>query len=232
MLGMKLWLFGTTFLVLAVAASFITRWWRYGGGRQLLLSLPLQSWPDFRKWDRRNEFKLDEAAALWFDAEPRSPMWWRARWKLRRLRAAIAPKLSVRQAPGTPHGPVHRDALRVLAEREGVHPLFLYPEFRFRLRDRDKEGDKARLASIHVSVRSAILNVESELGGLRTRLDDARRSSATLVATTGSRNDEESNGTASVEVRLLAPERRLEELKDHLAALRRIEGVVNKELYS
>ena len=80
--------------MLGVAAYLITLWWRYRGGRQLLLSLPLQNWPDFRKWDQCNEFKLDEAAALWFDAEPRTPMWWRARWKLRRLRNALAAHLT------------------------------------------------------------------------------------------------------------------------------------------
>src|SRR5271166_4278191 len=129
---MYLWLLGTTFFVLGAAAYLVTRWWRYGGGRPLLLSIPLQGWPDFKKWDRRNEFKLDEAAALWFDAEPRWPMWWRARFKLRRLRAAIAAGVGASQPPPntarsvlslraiaageTPT--VHRDTLSTLAEKE------------------------------------------------------------------------------------------------------------------
>jgi hypothetical protein len=240
---MRLWVFATIFLVLIAAAYLLASWWRYGGGRQLLLSLPLQSWPDFRKWDQRSEFKLDEAAALWFDAEPRSPMWWRARWKLRRLRAAIAASQHQRVTAlaefgarsstlAAAHPPVHRDTLRALAEKEGVHPLFLYPEFRFRSRDRDSETDKARLTRIHDGVRSAISNAEQELGGLQARLKHARQSAEMLLTTTGSRNDEEpdTNERANVEVRLFAPERRLEELKNHLAALRRIESAVNKEL--
>ncbi len=234
---MKLWLFGLTFLVLAAALYVLTRWWRYGGGRQLLLSLPLQSWPDFRKWDRRSEFRLDEAAALWFDVEPRSPMWWRARWQLRRLRAAIAASMGVsrpRPAPGRLHAPVHRNTLRAQAEKEGAHPLFLYPEFRFRSQDRDKETDRTSLVNIHESVRSAISNVESELNGLQGRLKYARQSAATLLTTIGDRNEggAHENGRPSADVRLFAPERRIEELKNRFAALRRIESAVNKELYS
>jgi arylsulfatase A-like enzyme len=231
---MRLWVFATIFMVLIAATYLLVRWWRHGGGRQLLLSLPLQSWPDFGKWDQRSEFELDEAAALWFDAEPRSKMWWRARWKLRRLRAAIAASQHRRvSAPRATCPPVHRDTLRALAEKEEVHPLFLYPEFRFRSRDRDKDTDKARLARIHDGVRSAISNAEQELGGLQARLERSRQSAETLV-TTDNRDhaDPEANGPASVQFRLLAPERRVEELKNHLAALRRIESAVNKELYS
>src|ERR1700722_3829970 len=65
---MNLWLLFTLVALVAVA-YLMTRWWRIGGGRQLLLSLPLQSWPDFRKWEQRNEFQLDEAAALSFIAK-------------------------------------------------------------------------------------------------------------------------------------------------------------------
>jgi hypothetical protein len=179
---MKLWLFGSVILVLAAAAYLIARWWRNSGGRQLLLSLPFQSWPDFRKWDRHGEFKLEEAAALWFDAEPRSPMWWGAQWKLRRLRAAGGRGNPSRRVPqgltvGTLQSRLTRQFIATtLAEREGVHPLFLYPEFRFRSQDRDKETDKARLASIHEAVRYAISNVESELKGLQARLEYAHQS--------------------------------------------------------
>jgi hypothetical protein len=226
---MRLLVFATIFMVLLAAAYLLVRWWHHGGGRQLLLSLPLQSWPDFGKWDQCSEFELDEAAALWFDAEPRSKMWWRARWKLRRLRAMMA----VSQPRRVIAPPVHRDTLRALAEKEGVHPLFLYPEFRFRSGDRDKETDKARLTRIHDGVCFAISNAEQELGGLQARLERSRQS-AEALATTDNRNDadSEANGRASVQFRLLAPERRVEELKNHLAALRRIESAVNKELYS
>jgi hypothetical protein len=134
----------------------MTRWWR-SRGRQQLLSLPLQRWPDFRKWVQRSEFKLGEAAALWLDAEPWSPMWWRARRKLRQLRVAIASGMGASQpqpltapmergrrpiASGDASPTVHRHTLRALAEKEGVHPLFPYPEFRFRGRDRDQAPHK------------------------------------------------------------------------------------------
>jgi hypothetical protein len=105
-----------------VAPQQITELLRRLRGRQLLLSMPLQRWPDFRKWDQHNEFELDDAVALWFDAEPRSPMWWRARWKLRRLLAAIAAASQQQQytdgaqpgAASRPHSPIHRDALKRL----------------------------------------------------------------------------------------------------------------------
>jgi hypothetical protein len=203
-----------------------------------MLSLPLQRWPDFRKWDQRNEFELDDAAALWFDAEPRSPMWWRAHWKFRRLRAGIAaasqqPRSTAPPDPGVRpnrrHPPIHRDALKALAEREGIHPLFLYPEFRFRSRERDEVTDRDRLASIRESVRSAISSAENELGGLQARVDRARQSAATLI-TTSRDEDSGENERASGEIRVLAPESRIEQLMDHLAALRRIESAVIREM--
>jgi hypothetical protein len=239
---MRLWVFATIFLVLIVAGYLTARWWRFGGDRQILLSLPLQGWPDFRKWDQRSEFDLEEVAALWLDAEPQSPMWWRARRKLRHLRAAIAAmgqpqgltggvRLSTSQ---TPHPRVPRETLRAIAEREGVHPLFLYPEFRFRSQDRDRETDGTRLASIYESVRSAISNAENELGGLTARLENAGQSASRLLTTTGNRSDKgpKKNERANIEVRLFVPERRIEELRGHLTALRRIESAVNKELNS
>jgi hypothetical protein len=211
---MNLWLTGTAILVLAGAAYLMTRWWQRGGGRQLLFSLPFQRWPDFEKWDQRSEFKPEEAAALWFDAEPRSPIWWRARWKLHRLRAAIAVRVGVSEPaaelgrqrdPVTFHATVNRDTLKALAEKEGVHPLFLYPEFRFRSQDRDREADGARLASIHQSVRSAISNVERELGGLHARLEHARESAATLLTTLGSRSEGEPDETGQASVAHACP---------------------------
>jgi hypothetical protein len=237
---MRLWVVGTIFLVLIAAAYLTVRWWRFGGGRQIMLSLPLQRWPDFRKWDQRDEFELDDAAALWFDAEPRSPMWWRARWKFRRLRAGIAAAsqraratapldAGIEPAANRRHPPVHRDALKALAEREGVHPLFLYPELRFRSRERDQETDRSRLASIRESVLSAISSAQNELAGLQVRVERARQSAATLT-TTGKDDEFGENERTGVEIRVLAPEKRIEELKDHLSALRRIESAVNKEL--
>ena len=230
---MNLWLL-SAFLVPALVAYLVTRWWRYGGGRQLLLSLPLQSWPDFRKWDQRHEFGLDEAAALWFNAEPRFPMWWRARWKLRRLRALMVTGAPEKRLPDTP-SLVQRDTLRTLAEKEGVHPLFLYREFRFRSRDRDNGTDQPRLAAIHKSVRTAIASVESELDGLRTRLEYARQAATALLTSTNSPAEDDhpdKTDPAGVEVHLLAPERRIEELRGHLVALRRIESAFKQKMHS
>jgi hypothetical protein len=133
---------GGPLLVLAGVVYLVTNWWRSYGGRALILSLPIQRWPDFKKWDDRDEFELFEAAALWFDAEPRLPMWWRARgqfqlWKLAISSGAIpinsqAPiEVSEIAAPTTssvtPHTRIDREALKRLAEKEGRKPLFLFP---------------------------------------------------------------------------------------------------------
>jgi hypothetical protein len=104
--------------------------------------MPIQQWPDFRKWDDRSEFKLYEAAALWFDAEPRLPMWWHARRKARHWRLMIASgagpespseMLGIQFAtdtPVTPHTRIPRETLKAWAEKEGKKPLFLFPERR------------------------------------------------------------------------------------------------------
>src|SRR5258708_18594273 len=90
---------------------------------------------DFKKWDERTEFELCEAAALWFDAEPRLPMWWRARRKFRLWRPMISsgdiPTLPapVRHTKGgahrtissvTPQTRVHREVLKALAAKRRV----------------------------------------------------------------------------------------------------------------
>jgi hypothetical protein len=121
-----------------------------------------------------------------------------------------------------------------LAEMEGVHPLFLYPEFRFRSRDRGPDTDRTRMATIHESVRFAILSVEREFSGLRARLEHARKLAA-LLTNPDNQNGQDADKAdrgASVELRLLAPERRIDELKDHLVALQRIESAVKRELNS
>jgi hypothetical protein len=138
-------------LLLAAAAYLVGKWWRSYGGRPLVLSLPIQRWPDFKKWDQRAEFELCEAAALWFDAEPRLPMWWRARRKFRLWMPMIssgeiptlAAPMPVHHTKGaahrtissvTPHARIHRDVLRALAEKEDRKPLFLFAERRFATR--------------------------------------------------------------------------------------------------
>jgi len=128
-------------LAFAAIAYLVIKCWRCHGGRALLLSLPIQRWPDFEKWDDRTEFELHEAAALWFDAEPRLPMWWRARRKVRRWERMIAGG-TLPAHPGlrksglattssiTPHIRIPRAALMALAEKEGSKPLFLFPDRR------------------------------------------------------------------------------------------------------
>jgi hypothetical protein len=134
------------FLALA-GAGYLAVWWRSYGGRPLLLSFPTQQWPDFRKWDERTEFELYEAAALWFDAEPRLPLWWRARRKFQRWKPEIAGN-AIPTKPGslcgaseidarrissvTLHTRLHRATLKAMAEKEGSRPLFLFPERRVR----------------------------------------------------------------------------------------------------
>jgi len=144
-LAIQLLWWGGACLASVAAAYVLVRWWRSVGGRSLLLSLPIQRWPDFRKWDERGEFELHEAAALWFNAEPRVPMWWRARWKCCQWRSVIAagafpgePRaLDATSAiqiqttsSGIPYIRVRRETLKILAEREGTRPLFLFPESR------------------------------------------------------------------------------------------------------
>lgn len=132
-------------LTLAGAAYLALKWWQSYGGRAQLLSLPVQQWPDFGKWDTRSEFKLYEAAALWFDAEPRLPMWWRACRKLQQWEPMIscgaiaverewrsgASEVGARPNSSTvPFVLVRRETLKTLAEKEGREPLFLFPERR------------------------------------------------------------------------------------------------------
>jgi hypothetical protein len=132
-------------LMFAGAACLAVKWWRSYGGQPLFLSLPVQKWPDFKKWDGRSEFELFEAAALWFDAEPRLPMWWRSRRKFELWKpmfiggGLLAPPKSLNAASGlgaemprliTLHTRIRREVLLYLAEQEGAKPLFLFPERR------------------------------------------------------------------------------------------------------
>jgi hypothetical protein len=142
-IGLCWW--GGACLILAGVAYLVIKWWRSYGGRALLISLPIQRWPDFQKWDGRSEFALYEAAALWFDAEPRLPMWWRARRTFRRWQRSLA-DTTIPAGPLSRGGPsqdeaytissvtlhtrVHREALKRLAEKEGREPLFLFRERR------------------------------------------------------------------------------------------------------
>jgi hypothetical protein len=66
----------------------VRRVWR-SWGQPLLVSLPVQKWPDFR-----NGTSAPSSSSVsrppWFDAEPRLLMWWRARRKFQRWKPMIA----------------------------------------------------------------------------------------------------------------------------------------------
>ena len=106
--------------------------------------------------------------------------------------------------------------------------------FHFRSPQRDRETDQARLARIHQTARSAVTNAESELNGLRARLERARQSASLLLGNidNGDREEASNSELRSVEERMLVAERRIMQLNDHLAALQRIETAVNIELNS
>jgi predicted nucleic acid-binding Zn-ribbon protein len=106
--------------------------------------------------------------------------------------------------------------------------------FRSRSPQRDRETDQARLARIHQTVRTCVTNAESELNGLRARLEKARQSASMLVGNVDNSEREQASRSElrSAEERLLAAERRIVQLKDHLAALQRIASAVNMELNS
>jgi hypothetical protein len=107
-------------------------------------------------------------------------------------------------------------------------------QFRFRSPQRDRESDRARLTRIQQNVRSAVTDAESEFNGLRARLEKARQSAAMLLENTdnGDREGAHKSELKTVEERLLVGEKRIGQLKDHLAALQRIESAVALELNS
>jgi hypothetical protein len=94
--------------------------------------------------------------------------------------------------------------------------------FRFRSRKRDQATDEQRLALIRRVVRSAVADAQAESKGLRARMGSARSSVTFLIAKV---DDGEAGGAelTSFEQELMAAERRLAQLNDHLAVLRNIE---------
>jgi hypothetical protein len=99
------------------------------------------------------------------------------------------------------------------------------PHIRFRSLERDRTTDERRVALIQKVVLFAVAEAEAEAKGLRVRISKVRSSAIFLV---GQVDDHEPNPTrradlTSVEKHLLANERRLAQLKDHLAFLRSIE---------
>jgi hypothetical protein len=106
---------------------------------------PIEPWPDFKKWDRKDLFELYEAACLWFNIEPRLPMPERALLKYQEWREMIfgggipvdtdstlhAVQIGVKKETAiTPHSRIRKEVLETLAEHEGCQPMFLYPHKR------------------------------------------------------------------------------------------------------
>jgi hypothetical protein len=102
-------------------------------------------------------------------------------------------------------------------------PRFRLPNFRAPSRDRGT--DQQRLMLVLRAVRSAVATAEKESKGIRSRLETARRSAAFVDDC-----PEVHLGARDVEQQLLAAEKRLAQLKEHLALLQAIESTLSTEL--
>jgi hypothetical protein len=104
--------------------------------------------------------------------------------------------------------------------------MFFFRLFQFRSPDRDRETDRRRIALVQKALRSAVADAEAEVRGLRTRIAKARMSLTSLLAQIEDGDPEPARGAQlnNAEQRLLAGERRLMQMKEHLARLREIEG--------
>jgi chromosome segregation ATPase len=103
--------------------------------------------------------------------------------------------------------------------------MFGLRRFRFRSRERNRETDIRRLARIKGAVRSAILEAEAELKGLRARVAKTRRAVMSLLAQV---EDREPDPACRVELTnldrtLRAGEQSLAQLEDHHTVLRNLE---------
>jgi hypothetical protein len=103
--------------------------------------------------------------------------------------------------------------------------MFGLRRFRFRSPERDRDAMERRLALIRRVVRSSIAEAESESKGLRVRVARTRRSVISLLAQIEDREPDPACRTelTSLERTLLAGERSVTQLEDHLAALRKLE---------
>jgi hypothetical protein len=148
-LGTAMFWLGVTGLIVTLCYPALARlrsWQRWFGSADT-------RWPDFKKWDTRDVFELYEAACSWFDIEPHLPMPDRAKMKYKEWRneiyAGVTPlasddrtardavelafeRVGLRDARVhvTPHSKIDRDVLIIMAEQEGVQPLFLFPHRR------------------------------------------------------------------------------------------------------
>jgi septation ring formation regulator EzrA len=105
--------------------------------------------------------------------------------------------------------------------------MYVFRLFQFRSPDRDQETDKRRIALVQKAVRSAVTDAEAEVKGLQTRIAKARTSVTSILAQIEDGDPDPACRAqlTNVEQRLLAGERRLVQMKDHVARLRELEGV-------
>jgi hypothetical protein len=103
--------------------------------------------------------------------------------------------------------------------------MFGLRRFRFRSPERNRETEERRLARIKGVVHSAVLEAEAELKGVRTRVARTRRSVMSLLAQVEEREPDPACRVelTNLERTLLAGERSLAQLDDHLTALRKLE---------
>jgi hypothetical protein len=105
--------------------------------------------------------------------------------------------------------------------------MFIFRLFQFRSPERDQAADNRRIALVRGAVRSAVADAEAEVKGLQTRVAKARASVTSLLAQIedGEPPPDCRARLTPLEQRLLAGERRLAQMKEHLARLRELESV-------
>ena len=108
--------------------------------------------------------------------------------------------------------------------------MFIFRLFQFRSPERDEATDKRRIELVQRAVHSAIADAEAEMKGLRIRITKARTTVTSLLAhiEDGDPDPACRAQLSNVEQRLLAGERRLAQMKEHLARLREMEGVATR----
>jgi hypothetical protein len=105
--------------------------------------------------------------------------------------------------------------------------MFIFRLFQFRSPERDEATDARRIELVQRAVHSAIGDAEAEVKGLRTRIAKARTTVTSFLAhiEDGDPDPACRAQLSNVEQRLLAGERRLAQMNEHLVRLRELEGV-------
>jgi hypothetical protein len=105
--------------------------------------------------------------------------------------------------------------------------MLIFRLFQLRSPERDQAADSRRIALVKRAVRSAVEDAEAEVKGLQIRTPTARTSVTSLLAQIedGDPPPDCRARLTPLEQRLLAGERRLAKMKEHLALLRELESV-------